>query len=214
MSQQLFSSAFSGMEDAIVKFATTGKASFKDFATSVISDLARIAARQAIAGIGSSIFGSVLSAGVSAATGSVGSTPSGAYNNAAAGLKFNAKGGVYDSPSLSSYSNGVYDKPQFFAFAKGAGVFGEAGPEAIMPLARSSDGSLGVRMLSGGGVAGANITVNAPVTIVQEGGGSSGEANNTSTANTAQQLSGIVQTVITDRLKKEISPGGMLYRPA
>ncbi|WP_051640578.1 phage tail tape measure protein [Siccibacter colletis] len=214
MSQQLFSSAFSGMEDAIVKFATTGKASFKDFATSVISDLARIAARQAIAGIGSSIFGSVLSAGVSAATGSVGSTPSGAYNNAAAGLKFNAKGGVYDSPSLSSYSNGVYDKPQFFAFAKGAGVFGEAGPEAIMPLARSSDGSLGVRMLSGGNGAGANITVNAPVTIVQEGGSNSGEANNTSTANTAQQLSGIVQTVITDRLKKEISPGGMLYRPA
>lgn len=60
-------------------------------------------------------------------------------------MKFNAKGGVYDSPSLSSYSGGVYNSPQVFAFAKGAGVFGEAGPEAIMPLTRSSDGSLGVR---------------------------------------------------------------------
>lgn len=58
---------------------------------------------------------------------------------------FNAKGNVYDSPSLSKYSGGVYDSPQLFAFAKGAGVFGEAGPEAIMPLKRSSDGSLGVR---------------------------------------------------------------------
>ena len=59
----------------------------------------------------------------------------------------NAKGGVYDSPSLSSFSNGVYSTPQYFAFAKGAGVFGEAGPEAIMPLTRGADGSLGVRAI-------------------------------------------------------------------
>lgn len=58
---------------------------------------------------------------------------------------FNALGGVYDSPSLSAYSGGVYSTPQYFAFAKGAGVFGEAGPEAIMPLTRGADGSLGVR---------------------------------------------------------------------
>ncbi|HCH8629594.1 TPA: phage tail tape measure protein, partial [Salmonella enterica] len=30
---------------------------------------------------------------------------------------------------------------------KGAGLMGEAGPEAIMPLTRSADGSLGVRMV-------------------------------------------------------------------
>ncbi|WP_291384963.1 MULTISPECIES: phage tail tape measure protein [Achromobacter] len=47
----LFSNAFQGMEDAIVRFVTTGKLSFKDFATSVIADLARIAARQAIVGM-------------------------------------------------------------------------------------------------------------------------------------------------------------------
>lgn len=61
------------------------------------------------------------------------------------GLLPNAKGGVYDSPSLSQYSGGIYDTPQLFAFAKGAGVFGEAGPEAIMPLRRGRDGTLGVR---------------------------------------------------------------------
>lgn len=55
----------------------------------------------------------------------------------------NARGGVYDSPSLSAYSNGVYNSPQVFAFARG-GVFGEAGPEAIMPLTRGRDGKLGV----------------------------------------------------------------------
>jgi phage-related minor tail protein len=57
---------------------------------------------------------------------------------------------VYDSPSLSSFSGGVYDSPQLFAFAKGAGVFGEAGPEAIMPLTRGADGSLGVRAIGSG----------------------------------------------------------------
>lgn len=68
-----------------------------------------------------------------------------AIQSGGANFSFNALGGVYDSPSLSAYSGGVYSTPQYFAFAKGAGVFGEAGPEAIMPLTRGADGSLGVR---------------------------------------------------------------------
>jgi len=58
-------------------------------------------------------------------------------------LKSNALGDVYTSPSLHQYANGVYNNPQLFTFAKG-GVFAEAGPEAIMPLARDSTGKLGV----------------------------------------------------------------------
>jgi phage-related minor tail protein len=45
---------------------------------------------------------------------------------------------------------GVIDRPTFV----GAGVAGEAGPEAILPLARGADGRLGVR--GGGG----GVTVN------------------------------------------------------
>jgi phage-related minor tail protein len=45
----------------------------------------------------------------------------------------------------------VYDSPQVFAFAKGAGVFAEAGPEAIMPLQRDSRGRLGVTAAGGAG---------------------------------------------------------------
>ena len=58
-------------------------------------------------------------------------------------LKSNALGDVYTSPSLHQYANGVYSNPQLFTFAKG-GVFAEAGPEAIMPLARDSTGKLGI----------------------------------------------------------------------
>lgn len=56
----------------------------------------------------------------------------------------NAKGNVYSSPSLSAYSSTVVSKPTMFAFARGAGIMGEAGPEAIMPLSRGPDGRLGV----------------------------------------------------------------------
>lgn len=54
-----------------------------------------------------------------------------------------AKGGVF--------TNQVVNSPTVFKFAKGSrfGVMGEAGPEAVMPLTRSADGSLGVRSVGG-----------------------------------------------------------------
>ncbi|EBV7178825.1 phage tail tape measure protein, partial [Salmonella enterica subsp. enterica serovar Thompson] len=62
--------------------------------------------------------------------------------------------------SLSAYSNSIVSSPTYFAFAKGAGLMGEAGPEAIMPLTRSADGSLGVRMVgTPGGTSGGGDTI-------------------------------------------------------
>jgi len=50
--------AFKGAEDALVKFAQTGKLSFSDLANSILSDLARIAIRQSITGpLANAIFG-------------------------------------------------------------------------------------------------------------------------------------------------------------
>ncbi|HDL9513676.1 TPA: phage tail tape measure protein [Vibrio cholerae] len=51
ISKQFFSGAFNTMEDSIYNFVTTGKLSFKDFAASIISDMARIASQQAALGI-------------------------------------------------------------------------------------------------------------------------------------------------------------------
>jgi phage-related minor tail protein len=56
-------------------------------------------------------------------------------------------------------------------FRKRAGVFGEAGPEAIMPLTRAGDGSLGVRAVGGGQNAGASEGPKVYITI--EGGNTS-----------------------------------------
>ena len=41
------------------------------------------------------------------------------------------------------------NSPTLFPMRGGAGLMGEAGPEAIMPLARGADGKLGVRRVAG-----------------------------------------------------------------
>lgn len=142
MTKQVFSNAFSGMADSLAQFALTGKMNFKGFAVSVLSDLAKMEARIAA----SKALGMLLDWGMAAIGGAAGgSTPSGSYESAAANLHF-AKGGAISSSDLSMYSGQILTKPTFFKFAHGGGVAGEAGPEAILPLARDSRGYMGVRL--------------------------------------------------------------------
>jgi phage-related minor tail protein len=54
-------------------------------------------------------------------------------------------------------AGGVIGAPSYFPLPGGVGLAGEAGPEAIVPLTRGSDGRLGIAM-SGAGQ-GPNITV-------------------------------------------------------
>ncbi len=54
---------------------------------------------------------------------------------------------------------GVVSQPTMFPMRGGRGLMGEAGPEAIMPLARGADGRLGVQT-SGAGARAVNVTVN------------------------------------------------------
>lgn len=73
-------------------------------------------------------------------------------------VKANALGGAYGPSGIQRFANGgaftnsVVNTPTLFRFANGAalGEMGEAGPEAIMPLKRGPDGSLGVQMHGGG----------------------------------------------------------------
>ena len=55
-------------------------------------------------------------------------------------------------------AGGVVAAPTYFPMRGGMGLMGEAGPEAILPLARGADGRLGVR--AGGGAAGPSIVFN------------------------------------------------------
>lgn len=56
-----------------------------------------------------------------------------------------AQGGVFRGGRVTPFAaGGVVAAPTYFPMAGGAGLMGEAGPEAIMPLARGADGRLGV----------------------------------------------------------------------
>ncbi len=145
--EQVFTKAFKGMEDALVNFVTTGKMDFKSLADSIIADMARMVIQQQItkplATLGSSLLSSFAS--------SVG-----------LGLGF-SKGGAFSPAGVTAFANGgVVSTPHIFPFANGTGLMGEAGPEAIMPLSRTSSGELGVKSTGGSGQAvHINITVNA-----------------------------------------------------
>jgi lambda family phage tail tape measure protein len=65
--RNLFTNAFSNMEDGIVGFVKTGKLSFSDLADGIIADLVRIQVRQAAVGIFGTLFSGLAGAGASAA---------------------------------------------------------------------------------------------------------------------------------------------------
>ncbi|MEA0180815.1 phage tail tape measure protein [Escherichia coli] len=120
------------------------------------------------------------------------------------GAVANAKGGVYTSANLSAYSNTIVDTPTYFAFAKGAGLMGEAGPEAIMPLTRAADGSLGVRAIgnvnSGGGF------VYSPVYHISiQNQGSNGEID----ARSARGLVDLIDSRVVSIMQSSRRDGGL-----
>ncbi|EBC4166982.1 phage tail tape measure protein [Salmonella enterica] len=147
MTENVFTNAFNSMADGIANFALTGKMDFRSFTVSILADLAKMEARIAASKLLGSVLG-MFGAGASAG----GSTPSGAYSSAALSVIPNADGGVYRSAGLSQYSDSIVNRPTFFAFARGAAVMGEAGPEAILPLRRGANGKLGVVAAGSGGM--------------------------------------------------------------
>lgn len=155
-SADLVNNSMSGLVGNISEALAGNKVDWEDWSKSVLASMQKIILNAMIVNsLQSSMGGGGFLGGLFGGSAG-GSTPSGSYNSAASGLQLNAKGGAYASASLSAYSNSIVRSPTYFAFAKGAGLMGEAGPEAIMPLTRSADGSLGVRVTgaqtaSGGG---------------------------------------------------------------
>ncbi|EMX5040949.1 phage tail tape measure protein [Escherichia coli] len=142
------SSTLTGLSDMLTELMTTGTASVKEFGKSMLKMILDVTNRLMVAYAVQAAMGWI--------SGSSNPQGGGIGSPDFVGPVRNAKGGVYESAGLHQYVNGVYDSPQYFSFqgaskfAKG-GVFGEAGPEAIMPLAKDSAGRLGVRAQGAGG---------------------------------------------------------------
>ena len=155
----LFTQGFKGMEDAIIEFTKTGKLSFSSMIDNFIEGLIRFEIQQQQMAFLRSMGGA---SGIAGALINFGST---LFDTNAAGNNMfeagfnqaspNAKGNAYDYGIQAfakggAFTNQIVDSPTLFKFAKGTGLMGEAGPEAIMPLTRDGSGNLGVRAQGGG----------------------------------------------------------------
>lgn len=219
-----FTGAFSSMEDSVANFATTGKFSFADFTKSVIADMGRIAARKASSALLEMLFNAGMSyfssgSGNGLASGSAGATSSnlGASSAGYSSTYFpQALGGAWSNgvqmfADGGAFTNGIVDVPTAFGMADGGtGIMGEAGPEAIMPLARGADGSLGVRMVGGAPGGGTVVQVDAPVYLTVEDRSSEGMELDSAALqqNMQRQMLGVAEKAIADSWRA----GGTSYR--
>ncbi|WP_236185095.1 phage tail tape measure protein [Pseudomonas protegens] len=211
----LFTNAFGSMEDAIVQFAMTGKLSFADFAKSILADMARIATRQASSSALSSLFGMAASAAGSYFGG--GAASAGSTQAGYTGVDFSsyqANGGGWDGgvqffKDGGAFTNSIVSKPTAFGMAGGkTGVVGEAGPEAIVPLARTSGGQLGIRALGGGSSSSNNQVVIQQTFNVPEGSGGASEADGQVLA---QAYAKSAKQGAQEQIAKDLRPGGQIY---
>jgi phage-related minor tail protein len=111
----------------------------------------------ALAGIGRSISGSVLNKALAPVQGALGSAVGKGVQSILGGVLPFARGAAFGAGRVAAFARGgIVDGPTQFPMRGGVGLMGEAGPEAIMPLTRGSDGKLGVR---GGGSGGGSVHV-------------------------------------------------------
>ena len=128
---------------SVVDGTKTTAEAFKDMAASIIKQLFEVmVVQKLVANLSSAMSGS------------------GAAASAVKAIVASADGNVISSGSVVPYAKGgvVSSATMFPMSGNKTGLMGEAGPEAIMPLSRGSDGKLGVK--TNGGSPEQNIVVN------------------------------------------------------
>ena len=212
ITNQAFTNVFTSMEDAIVGFVSTGKMSFSDLTRSILADLARIAVKAAASSALSAIIGGIGAAG----TASAGSTAAGyssAFLSGWAGVQ-QAKGGGWEGGKQffakgGAFTNSVVSKPTNFNI----GEMGEKGPEAIMPLTRASDGSLGVRAsVDTAGLAGAAGNSVQVIVNVDGQGNSTTSASDAGFSSFGQDIGQFVDQRYRTLMSKDLQPGGDIWK--
>lgn len=186
----LVADTFGKLEDSLLQFIETGKFSFKEFSKSIIQEINRIILRALIIRpLAQGILGAI---GPSAAA----PLPAGAQTlDASVGFgNYAAKGFAPGGSGVTMFAKGgIVDGATPFTFGgTKKGIMGEAGPEAIMPLRRGADGSLGVQSTP------ANVIVN----IVNQAGTEVEQRETTQPDGTR-----IIDVLVTAKVKEGIARG-------
>ncbi|KQM86215.1 hypothetical protein ASE67_10225 [Sphingomonas sp. Leaf23] len=156
--------AMQGLRDTARGFLTDwfegvrqGENIFKSFGNAVEKALDRLIQKMIEAAIQQLILNAIVSAFGGGGSGFTGFLMS-ALGGGGGGMGF-AKGGAFGTAQRfaqgGAFTNQIVTSPTLFRFAKGSkfGEMGENGPEAVMPLSRTSTGKLGVHVAGGGGQA-------------------------------------------------------------
>lgn len=225
----VFNQGFDSMTDAMASFVTTGKASFADWGRSILATLAKVLIQMAVVravgavmgmwagGAAGGALGSASTSGAAAGATSVGSgispnvTPTISFPQAKGGAW---SGGVQMFAKGGAFTNSVVSKPTAFQGSGGLGVMGEAGPEAILPLTRTSSGELGVSAVvntSGmqNGAGGSGVQVNIVINGDKQAESSSSDPDYN---NFGQSIGQIVQQEYRRLITKDLSPGGQVWQ--
>lgn len=182
-------SAISGFVDTLTDALNDNEASWKDWSISVLKSIEKVLLNAAIVNSLKSLSGS-----------------GGAFGSLLSAIIPNADGGVYRSANLSAYSGQIVSSPTLFAFANGAGLMGEAGPEAIMPLTRAANGKLGVASVGGGG---GHYETNIEVHVDRSGNTDAQTSGNADAV--GQAFAQTVSQSVQDGIRRELRPGGMIW---
>ena len=137
------------------------KDAFRSMARDIIKQLYEVLVVQQI--VGSAQNGTGIAGLLSGMLGGIGGGGGGLFG----GSSWSANGNIVGSSGIQAFAKGgVVGSPTMFKHGGGLGVMGEAGPEAIMPLKRGSNGKLGVQVDGGNSGNGGNITVNNNINVV------------------------------------------------
>ncbi len=190
----------------LVKGTTTAQEVFAQFLNAVANALLQAAAQMIATYVAIGIARMFAGFGGKGGDGGNAATALGSNPNVAKYAPL-ANGGVFDGGFTAfakggMFTNSIVSSPTLFRFADGAGfsagLMGEAGPEAIMPLTRGPGGRLGVDA-SGSGES-INVTVNV------DASGSKVQGDDQS----ANQLGRVVANAVQQELIKQKRPGGLL----
>ncbi|WP_081795968.1 MULTISPECIES: phage tail tape measure protein [unclassified Serratia (in: enterobacteria)] len=209
-----------GFSDNLTELVTTGKANFKEFSTSMITMIVQVINQMlvayaiqaamgwikgAFAPPASLVTGGTAGAASSGATGAMGmSTSWSSYLPGKSSGGYTGDGGKYDQAGVVHRGEFVMTKEatqrigvgNLYAMMRGYADGGLVGNKAPM---------YGLAAEQGGG-----ITVNS--TVVMNNDGSSNAPNSSSAGGGIGKLvQGIVNQAITERLGKELKPGGLIW---
>lgn len=181
---EVMESSFKGAFKSILK---DGELDFGNLANSIKNKFLDIAVDQ--------IFSDMFSNVTNSSGGSSGSGFTAALGSFFTGL-FSAKGNVFDNGNVTAFATGgIVNSPTLFPMNSGAGLMGEAGPEAILPLSRGVNGKLGVQSAGSG-----DVTVNIS---------NYGNTDVTQSSSSDSQGNKSIDIIITEKVNAAMKQGGM-----